>query len=61
MNTSERHAARILKSLGDKNIAKIVGKETINQKGRPRLVYDINLDKLAQQVNEMEAVLPQYN
>lgn len=44
MSTSERHAARILKSLHQQNVAKIVGKESLNQKGRPRLVYKIDLN-----------------
>lgn len=46
MNTSERHASRILKSLHQQNIAKIVGKESLNQKGRPRLIYKIDLKSL---------------
>ena len=54
MNTSERHAARILKDLSEKKMAKIIGKELIHQKGRPRLIYDINLLELAKHVNETE-------
>jgi len=54
MNTSERHASRILKSLCEKNIANIIGKESINQKGRPRLIYEINLKDFARYVNEKE-------
>ncbi|PLS05313.1 hypothetical protein [Neobacillus cucumis] len=54
MNTSERHAARILKSLCENNIARIIGKETMNQKGRPRIVYEIDYTKLAKLVNEKE-------
>ncbi|PKG23829.1 hypothetical protein [Niallia nealsonii] len=52
MSTSERHAARILKSLHQQNVAKIVGKESLNQKGRPRLVYKIDLHGLADQLHE---------
>ncbi|MGM0878901.1 MAG: hypothetical protein ACQEWV_30620 [Bacillota bacterium] len=52
MNTSERHASRILKSLCGKNMANIIGKESINQKGRPRLIYKVNLIELAKHVNE---------
>lgn len=52
MNTSERHAARILQSLTEKKMAKIIGKETIHQKGRPRLIYKINLLELAKHVND---------
>ncbi|WP_026695663.1 hypothetical protein [Peribacillus kribbensis] len=52
MNTTERHAARILKNLSEEKIAAIIGKELIHQKGRPRLVYEINIEKLAHYVNE---------
>jgi hypothetical protein len=52
MNTSERHAARILKSLCEKKIAKIIGKESLHQKGRPRIVYEIEFTELAKLVNE---------
>ncbi|WP_237389530.1 hypothetical protein [Bacillus sp. USDA818B3_A] len=52
MNTSERHAARILKGLCEKKIARIIGKETMNQKGRPRIVYEIDYAELAKLVNE---------
>ncbi|GKU80784.1 hypothetical protein [Niallia sp. NCCP-28] len=52
MSTSERHAARILKSLHQQNVAKIIGKESMNQKGRPRLVYKIDLNGLANHLHE---------
>jgi hypothetical protein len=52
MNTSERHAARILKSLCEMKIAKIIGKESLHQKGRPRIVYEIDFTELAKLVNE---------
>ncbi|USK60422.1 hypothetical protein [Peribacillus asahii] len=52
MNTSERHAARILKNLCEKNMANIIGKESISQRGRPRVVYEINLIELRKHVNE---------
>jgi hypothetical protein len=40
LNRSERHAARILKSLSEKKVAKIIGKESIHQKGRPRHPFE---------------------
>jgi len=52
MNTSERHAARILKSLHQQSIAKIIGKESLNQKGRPRLIYKIDFNGLANHLHE---------
>ncbi|MBT2654677.1 hypothetical protein J7E81_05370 [Bacillus sp. ISL-18] len=52
MNTSERHAARILKNLCEKKIANIIGKESLHQKGRPRIVYEIDFTELAKLVNE---------
>ncbi|MFP7732258.1 hypothetical protein ACLHDF_02320 [Priestia aryabhattai] len=52
MNASDRHASRILKTLYDKGIAKICGKESMNQKGRPRPIYEINLIKLAEEIYE---------
>ncbi|MBB6446184.1 hypothetical protein [Bacillus benzoevorans] len=52
MNTSERHAARILKNLCQRNIANIIGKESLNQKGRPRLIYKIDLHELANLIQE---------
>ncbi|MEK4921210.1 hypothetical protein MKX78_04720 [Cytobacillus sp. FSL R5-0569] len=51
MNTSERHASRILKSLCDQEVAEITGKESMNQKGRPRHIYFIHLDKLKEAAN----------
>lgn len=50
MNTSDRHAARILKMLCDRNLATVVGKESMNHKGRPRPIYEINMAQLAEEV-----------
>lgn len=52
MNMSDRHATRILKMLSEKGVAEIVGKESMNQKGRPRPIYEIDLVKLAGEVQE---------
>lgn len=52
MNTSNRHATRILKTLCDKGLAEVVGRESMNQKGRPRPIYKIDLVKLAGEVQE---------
>lgn len=52
MNTSDRHATRILKMLCDKGLAEIVGKESMNQKGRPRPVYKIDLVQLAGEIQK---------
>jgi hypothetical protein len=46
MNTSDRHATRILKQLHEKGIATVIGKESLNQKGRPRPIYEIDVTKL---------------
>ncbi|WP_216830300.1 hypothetical protein [Alkalihalobacterium elongatum] len=50
MNTSARHATRILKSLQDKGIVQVIGKETMSHKGRPRQIYEVNLAKLENEV-----------
>ncbi|WP_047151792.1 hypothetical protein [Aneurinibacillus tyrosinisolvens] len=54
MNTSDRHAIRILKKLRDKGVAEVIGKESMNQRGRPRPIYKIDLISLAREIEKKE-------
>ncbi|RNB85451.1 hypothetical protein EDM56_18780 [Brevibacillus fluminis] len=52
LSTSERNAARLIKSLKNKEIAEVIGKEKMAQKGRPRPIYKVDLHKLAEELGE---------
>jgi hypothetical protein len=54
LNTSERHASRILKNLRDKGIAKVVGKESMKTKGRPRPIYEVDLGRLEDEISNQK-------
>jgi hypothetical protein len=54
MNTSDRHAIRILKKLRDTGVAEVIGKESMNQRGRPRPIYKIDLISLAREIEKKE-------
>lgn len=46
LNTTIRHATRVLKDLHEKGIAQIAGLEHSNGKGRPRTMYRIDMAEL---------------
>lgn len=50
MNTGERNAARMVQKLKEKGIAEVIGSESMSQRGRPRPIYRIDLQRLAQEV-----------
>ncbi|MDF2681321.1 MAG: hypothetical protein K0R47_2511, partial [Brevibacillus sp.] len=50
MNTGERNAARMVQKMKEKGIAEAIGSESMSQRGRPRPIYRIDLQRLAQEV-----------
>lgn len=51
MNMGERNAARMFQKMKEKGIAEAIGSESMSQRGRPRPIYRIDLQRLAQEVN----------
>jgi len=49
MNVSDRHAARILRILQEKGFASVIGKESTTRTGRPRPIYQIDMEKLSKE------------
>ncbi len=50
MNTGERNAARMVQKMKEKGIAEAIGSESMSQRGRPRPIYRIDLQQLAEEV-----------
>lgn len=50
MNTGERNAARMVQRMKEKGIAEAIGSESMSQRGRPRPIYRIDLQRLAEEV-----------
>lgn len=50
MNTGERNAARMIQKLKEKGIAEAIGSESMSQRGRPRPIYRIDLQRLSEEI-----------